>query len=128
MSLRAAARIALVAGAVASLALMLLAGRSSPRLVLVGFVGWILSPFVLLAWADRVSHRWSDLTRTTLSVVTLVITLGSLAIYGVVMVRSAGSPRGPAFVAVPPASWLLIAIAVGIAALASRHRPSTGGA
>jgi len=128
MSLRVAARIALVAGAVGSLALMLLAGRSTPRLLLVGFVGWILSPFVLLAWADRVSRRWSDLTRTTLYGVTLVITLGSLAIYGVVLVRSTGSPRGPAFVAVPPASWLLIAVALGIAALASRNRPSGGSA
>jgi uncharacterized membrane protein YidH (DUF202 family) len=95
---------------------------------LAGFVVWILSPFVVLAWAASASSRWSALTRTTLDVVTLVITLGSLAMYGSVVWRSAGSPRGPAFVAVPPASWLLIAVALGIAALASRHPPSGGGA
>jgi len=128
MSLRRAARIAVVAGAVGSLALMLLAGRSTPRLLLAGFVLWILSPFVILAWADRVFVRWSALTHTTLDLVTLVITLGSLAIYGAVVVRSTGSPRGAAFVAVPPASWLLTAMAVGIAALVSRRRSSGGGA
>ena len=126
MSLRAVARIAMVAGAVGSLALMLLAGRSTPRLLLAGFVLWILSPFVVLAWAANASSGWSALTRSTLDVVTLVITLGSLVIYGAVVVRSTGSPRGPAFVAVPPASWVLMAIAVGIAAWISR-RPSSGG-
>jgi hypothetical protein len=120
--------IALVAGSVGSLALMLLAGRSTPRLLLAGFVLWIVSPFAVLAWAANASSRWSPITRTTLDVVTLVITLVSLAIYGAVVWRSAGSPRGPAFVAVPPASWLLIAGARGIAALAARNRPSGGGA
>ena len=126
MILRRAARIALVAGAVGSLALMLLAGRSTPRLLLAGFVLWILSPFVVLAWAANASGRWSSLTRTTLDVVTLLITLGSLAVYGAVVWRSTGSPRGPAFVAVPPASWLVTLVALGIAALASRDRPSGG--
>ena len=105
---------------------MLLAGRSTPRLLLVGFVGWILSPFVLLGWAERISHRWSDLTRTTLYVVTIAIAVSSLVIYGIVVVRSAGSPRGPAFVAVPPVSWLLMAAALGIAALVSRRRTLGG--
>ena len=126
MSLRGAARIAVVSGALGSLALMLLAGRSTPRLLLVGFVGWILSPFVLLAWAERVAERWWALTRTTLYVVTIAIAVSSLAIYGTVVARSAGSPRGPAFVAVPPASWLLMAAALGIAALVSRRRTFGG--
>ncbi len=115
----------MAAGAVGSLALMLVAGRSTPRFLLAGFVLWILSPFAVLAWAANASSRWSPLTRTTLDVVTLVITLVSLAIYGAVVWRSAGSPRGPAFVAVPPASWLLTAITIGIATLVSRR--SSGG-
>jgi len=122
MRLRVAARFALVIGALGSLALMLLAGRSTPRLLLVGFVGWILSPFVLLAWAERASQRWSALTRTTLAVVTIAIAVSSLVIYAIVVARSAGSPRGPAFVAVPPASWFAMAAALGIAALVSRRR------
>ena len=120
MTLRKAARIALVAGAVGSLALMLRAGRSTPRLLLAGFVLWILSPFVVLAWATTASGRWSALSRTTLDVVTLLITLASVAGYAAV-------PRVPVFVVVAPASWVLTLVALGIAALASRDRPSRGG-
>ncbi len=126
--LRAVALIAVVAGAVGSVGLMLRAGRSTPRLLLVLFVVWVLSPFVALAWANMVSKRWSVLTRATLYCVTLVITLGSLAIYGELVLPPAGSPRAFVFVAVPPGSWLLMTIVVAIPALISRrlsHR-STG--
>ena len=53
--------LAVVAGAVGSVGLMLRAGRSTPRLLLVLFVIWVLSPFVALAWANMVSSvgRWS---------------------------------------------------------------------
>jgi hypothetical protein len=79
---QASARIALVVGALGSLGFMLQAGRSTPRLLLVAFIFWVLSPFVGLAWADKRSQGWSALTRLTLYWATLVITLGSLAYYG----------------------------------------------
>ena len=101
--------------------MMLRAGRSTPSLLLVAFVVWVLSPFVALAWANMVSQRWSVLTRTTLYCVTLVVTLGSLVIYGFGL-APAGSARAFSFVAVPPGSWLLIAVVVPIAALLSRRR------
>jgi hypothetical protein len=124
--LRAAARIAVVAGAVGSLGLMLRAGRSTPRLLLALFVIWILSPFVALAWVNVVSQRWSVLTRATLYCVTLVLTLGSLAIYGELVKRPTGSANAFMFVIVPPASWLLMAIVVPIAARISRRRSRRG--
>jgi len=118
--LRAAALIAVLAGAAGSFGLMLHAGRrNDSRILLVLFTIWVLSPFVALVLADVVSKRWSVLTRATLHSVMLVLTLASLAIYGDVAL---GPPRAkPAFVfvVVPPASWLLIAIAVPIAALIS---------
>jgi len=118
--LRMAARIAVVVGAVGSFGLTLRAGATTPRLLLVLFVIWVLSPFVALAWANAVAKSWSALTRATLYCVTLVITLASLAIYREVVLPPAGSPRAFAFVAGPPASWLLIAIVVATAALVSR--------
>ncbi len=124
--LRAVARIAVVAGAVGSLGLMLRAGRSTPRLLLVLFVIWVLSPFAALAWANMVSQRWSAVTRATLYCVTLVITLSSLAIYGDLVSPPAGSPGAFRFVAVPPASWLLAMIVVPIAALVSRRLSRRG--
>jgi hypothetical protein len=118
--LRVVALIAVAAGAVGSLGLMLRAGRSTPRLLLVVFVIWVLSPFVALAWANRVSKRWSVLTRATLYCVTLVITLGSLAIYGeLVVVKPPGSANAFLFVVVPPASWVLMTIVVPMIALIS---------
>jgi hypothetical protein len=120
--LRAVARIAVLVGGMGSLALMLRAGRDTPRLLLVAFVFWVLSPFVALAWAIKASKRWSVLTRATLYWVTLVIALASLAFYGGVISPPAGSANAAVFVAVPPASWLFMVIAVSLAALVSRKR------
>jgi hypothetical protein len=115
--LRATALIAVLAGAAGSLALMLHAGRrNDSRILLVLFT---ISPFVALVVADVVSKRWSVLTRATLHSAMLVLTLGSLAIYGVVALGPPRAKTGFAFVVVPPASLLLIALALPIAALIS---------
>jgi len=125
--LRVAGLIALLAGAGSSLGLMLHAGRGNPsRLLLVLFALWVLSPFVALVLANMASKRWSVLTRATLYSLMLVLTLGSLAIYGFVAL---GPPRAKAafvFVVVPPASWLLIAIVVPMAGLISDRRSRRG--
>ena len=117
--LRAAALIAVLVGAGGSVGLMLRAGQRTPRLLLVLFVMWVLSPFMALALADVASKRWSILTRATLYSVMLVITLGSLAIYGDDAFGHRTAHAAFVYVAVPPASWLLIAIVVPIAALIS---------
>jgi hypothetical protein len=115
--LRRAAMITVLAGAGGSIGLMLRVGhRNNSRLLLALFGIWVLSPFIALVSANLVSKRWSVLARTTLSSVTLVLTLGSLAVYGDV---AFGPPRAKpafAFLVVPLASWLLIAIVVPIAA------------
>ena len=81
--LRAAALIAVLAGAAGSVGLMLHAGRhNDSQILLVLFALWVLSPFIALVLAHVVSKRWSVLTRATLYSVMLVLTLGSLAIYG----------------------------------------------
>jgi hypothetical protein len=121
------ALIAVVAGAAGSIALMLRASQHPPRFLLVLFTIWVLSPFVALGWANLVSMRWSVVTRSTLHVVTLVLTLGSLAIYGnVLVVAPSGSPPAFVFVAVPPASWLLLTIVVSTGALISRRLSHRG--
>ncbi len=127
--LRASAHIAVPVGAVGSLGLMLWAGRrNDSRILLVLFALWVLSPFMALVLANAVSKRWSVVSRAALHSVMLVLTLVTLAIYGDVVL---GPPRAkPAFVfiVVPPASWLLIAIVVAVAALISgRHTSGTHG-
>jgi hypothetical protein len=111
---------AVVAGAAGSLAFTLRAGRRNDSRVLLTLFGmWVLSPFIALLLADRISRGWSILTRATLYSLTLILGVASLAIYGDV---AFGPPRAkPAFVfvIVPPASWLLIVIVVLIAAVTS---------
>jgi hypothetical protein len=120
--LRAAGLVAVLVGAVGSVGLMLHAGRHNDSLVLLGlFTGWVLSPFVVLLAADRVSKNWSIVTRATLYSVMLALALGFLAIYGYVVL---GPPRpkiAAVFLVVPPASWVVIIIAVATAALISRR-------
>jgi uncharacterized membrane protein YhaH (DUF805 family) len=118
---RLVALIVVAAGAAGSIYLMIHASQHPPPFLLALFVIWVVSPFVLLAWANLVSKRWSGATRVALYVVTFVITLASLAIYGNLVMPPAGSPRAFVFVAVPPASCLLMAIVL-IAALVSRRR------
>jgi len=120
--LRAVALTAVVAGAGGSLGLMLWAGRRNPSRIwflLVLFAIWVLSPFMALLLANMVSKRWSVITRVTLHCVMLVLALGSLAIYGYVVLRPTGSKPAFVFLVVPLGSWLLIAIVVSIAALIS---------
>jgi hypothetical protein len=119
--LRAAALIAVVAGAGGSVGLMLRAGQRTPRLLLVLFVIWVLCPFLALVWATVVSKPWSVLTRATLYSVMLVVTLGSVAIYGNAAWRPSGTKPAFVFVVAPLGSWLLIATVVPIAALISRR-------
>jgi hypothetical protein len=126
---RGAALMAVLGGAVGSFALMLHAGRHQSSLILMGlFTVWELSPFVALVCAHAASKRWAVLTRAALYGLMLFLALGSLAIYGEVAL---GPPRPkPAFVflVVPLASWMLIAVVLGIAALISGRlsRPAGG--
>ena len=120
--LRAAALIVVLAGAAGSLGLMLRAGQRTPRFLLLLFVIWVLSPFVALVFADVVSKSWSVPTRATLYGVMLVVTLGSLAIYGDDALGHRRPQAAFVYVIVPPASWLLVAIVVPMAALISRRQ------
>src|SRR5439155_20642143 len=87
-NLRGPALIALPIGAVGAVGLMLSAGhRNGTRMLflLVLFTGWVLSPFVALAWAHATSKRWSPPPRAALYIVTLIITMATLLIYASVV-------------------------------------------
>jgi hypothetical protein len=118
--LRAAALAFALAGAAGAVGLTLYAGRHNNSLILrLIFVVWALAPFVAAAWANVVSIRWPVLTRATLHVLTLVLTLSSLAIYAAVSFGLLKAKIGTIFLLVPVASWLLMAILVPLAAFLS---------
>ena len=112
-ALRRTALLVMLAGALASLALMFYAGRrQSSWILMVLFTGWVLGPYAGLLAADRASRRWSAAARVALYGVMLTSTIGSVAIYALVTL---GPPRPkPAFyfLVVPVATWLLAGIVI----------------
>jgi hypothetical protein len=97
---------------------MFLHGRPSVFLLIL-FTGWVLAPFLGLAWADRLSANWVPSTRKTLYYLVLVVSIGSLAVY--VYDVATGFGRAVLFVAVPIAAWLVTVVTLSIATLAGRR-------
>lgn len=117
--------ISVLIGALGSLGFMLYAGRrNNSRLLLGLFALWVISPFMALVLGYVLSKRWTVFTRATLHGLMLVLAVGSLAIYGYVALMLPTARTTPVFVIVPPASCLLIAIVISVAALRSGKRAS----
>jgi peptidoglycan/LPS O-acetylase OafA/YrhL len=110
--LRSAALIAVLVGAAGSVGLVLREGQRSPRFLLVLFVLWVVSPFVGVVLAEVVSKRWPVLGRAPLHGVSLGFTVGSLGIYGAVVLGLFRARPAAVFLLVPLACWVLIAIAL----------------
>lgn len=108
--LGAIALVVVMVGAVGSLDLMLSAGRHNPSILLVAlFVAWVLSPFIALTIANLISKRWSITERVTLYIMTIVLTLGSLFLYGGAL--AFGTKPAFKYLLVPLLSWILMSIA-----------------
>jgi multisubunit Na+/H+ antiporter MnhG subunit len=126
--MRKVAMIAVLVGAAGSLALMLHAARrQQSRILMLIFGVWVLSPFIAALIANAISNRWAVRTRTTLNISTVLLTLGSLVIYGEVAFEYVQAKVGFVFLVVPLGFWLLMAAAVGTAALISGGQPRRGG-
>ena len=121
--LRTAARIAALIGVVGSVGFTLRAGQRNPsRLLIAMFVIWALSPFIAMLFGDFMFRNWPVLARATLHSVVLILSLVSLAIYGQVALGPPRSKPAFVFVVVPPLSWLLMALAVSVAAFIRRRQ------
>jgi hypothetical protein len=120
--LRSVAVIAALIGAAASVGLTLYVGRRNPSVTLVlVFAMWVVSPFVGAMFASAFAARWSEMRRAAVAGMTIVLTLGSVAIYARV---AFGPPRpkvASVFLIVPLVSWLAVA-AVGAGAFSFRRK------
>jgi hypothetical protein len=119
--LRDAALVALIVGAFGSIGLLLHAKRHPPPLLVVLFVIWVLSPFVILVAAYVKSKRWAPSTQRTLYAVTVLVSVVSVAVYADDAVSHRTTHPAFVYVAVPPASWLFSAIVLSIAALKAKR-------
>jgi len=114
------AQIVVSLGALGSLSLMFNAGRHTPVLLLMLFVGWVLSPFIGLLIANKISKDWSAPTRVTIYSLMLFLTLVSLVIYSGALTPPETKPAS-IFLVVPLSSWLLIVTVIPIARRLSRN-------
>ncbi len=120
--LRTASLICAVVGAIGSVGSVLRVGEGAPGVLLVLFVGWVLTPFFALVLANLVGKRWTVLTRTTIYCITLAVALASLAIYGYVVFWPRPKTPTALFLLFPLGSLVASAVAVAIAGLISRRR------
>jgi len=100
-----------LAGAAVSLGLMFWTGhRNSSLLLILLFTFWVASPFAAMVFVLRRSRRWPPVRQNLICNQVQIISLGSTFIYlAVVNIRHLSKPAGP-FLAVPVASWLLLAL------------------
>jgi multisubunit Na+/H+ antiporter MnhG subunit len=115
--LRSAALVAVVFGAIGSIGLLRHAQEHPPPLIVVLFVVWVFAPFGLLGAANIFSNNWPATIRVTLYVVTLFVAAASLAVYLDDSIAHRTAKRAVVYVLVPPASGIVSAVALGIAAL-----------
>ena len=112
--LHAIALVALFVGAISSLILMFNAGHNQKSILLIVlFIGWVLSPFIGLFIADMISKRWLTKTRLTIYLLTIFITLASLIFYSGAL-NVAGTKPAFKFLVAPLISWFLILVIVPI--------------
>ena len=110
---------ALLAGAVGSLALMLRAGsRQRSGVLILLFSGWVLSPFLALALANLRAAAWPPRLRTALYASMIGVAALCLALYGMHAVRGV-MKAGFVYLVVPGLAWLLIVVALGVNAIAA---------
>lgn len=118
---RAAVSAELVAGALGSVGLIAYAGArlGAPIILQVLFAGWVLTPFVLLRAALGWAARKPALITRAVETIAPVVTFISLGIYAAIAFGPA-RPKTAVFVLVPPASWIVVAAAVGTAMALAR--------
>jgi hypothetical protein len=120
--LRAAALVAVLAGAIGAIGLWIHAARHPPPLIVALFVLWVLSPFAILGIGCVVAKRWSPGLQKALYWVALFVALATLVIYRDDAIAHRTTHPAFVYVAVPPASWLVTIAAVTITALRARKR------
>jgi hypothetical protein len=120
--LRFTALIALVIGAAGSLGLWIRAAQHPPPIIVALFVVWVLSPFMVLGIGQVISKRWAPSTQAALYWVALLVSVASIVIYADDAVAHRTAHPAFVYVAVPPASWLASAVALGVGAWIARRK------
>ena len=120
--LRTTALTVVLLGAVGSLYFMFNVGSNQKSVLLLAlFTAWVLSPFVGLFVATKISNRWTVVTRSSLYLLMILLSIGSLVAYSGALTPSGTKPAF-IFLVIPFVSWLLIVIVIPIVRRWSRNR------
>ncbi len=113
MILRKIALVTRVVGAIASIVLVVHAGRKNNSVILpILFVIWVLIPFIVLMVVNLVfSTRWPVITRVAFYCLTIVLTLISLGAYSGLLTPPQSKPAG-VFLIVPLLSLVAMAAVI----------------
>jgi hypothetical protein len=115
-----------IIGAIFSLVMVIKGGQNNKSILLILlFIGWVLSPFITLIVTNRISERWPVLFRTILYSLTVIVTLGSFVAYGGIL-HPQGTKPAFVFLVVPLLWWLLIGIFFLMLFLSSRKGSQRG--
>ena len=110
-----------IIGAAGSLSLLMAAGRHTPVGLLILFIGWVALPFAALTAANFYATQWFSLVKTPLLIISVLIALASLFIYGWVTLWPPSSTPARTWLLVPAFSWLLIIAVIVMAYLSNRR-------
>jgi hypothetical protein len=123
--MRTVALTIVVVGAVGSLYFMFDAGRNQKSILLITlFTAWVLSPFVGLFLANKISNRWTVSARASLYWLMIILTIGSLIAYSGALIPP-NTKAAFIFLVVPLLSWVLIVTVFLIARKISRKSNDT---
>ena len=116
------ARVALIAGAAGSVALMVRAGSHQRSALLIFlFTGWVLSPFLALALANLRAPRLPPRMHGAIHGAMIGVAILSLGIYSMHAIRGV-MKAGFVYLFVPTVCWVLILVVLGANALAAGRR------
>ena len=109
-TLRSWILVLVIAGALGSLDLTIMAGRNNPSILLITmFCGWVLSPFVALFVGIRRSGILNNQAQLYLTALVVIITVVSLMAYAGLF-DIPGTKHAFFFLATPAFCWMLLLV------------------
>lgn len=111
----------MTASAVVALFSMFTIGhRQRSVLLIVLFLGWVLSPYVVLGVLTVRARHWNPSARATVRFAALLISVAALVRYAWVVIRPLTARPASTFLIVPLVSWVAIGVATVVAVRSSR--------
>ena len=118
------ATVAIGGGATGTLALLLVSARNAPAILIFLYTGWVLLPYVALAFGRRRMALRSTAASAVMSVAALLVVAAALTVYVLAAVLPHAPRSAAVFLLVPLACQVLAAGAYAVAVRRARTSSS----